>query len=111
MRLIPSNRFQEHRLLCMGVSPDQRRSHDHRDREPLPAGGALTCSERSEAEKERGGNVPEIVQTISLIFLVVLALKTIIGIHLPWERCDCCGEKWRDIRKQKKESHAQKEAN
>jgi len=48
------NPFQVHRLLCMGVSPGQRRSHDHRDREPLPAGGALTCSERSEPEKERG---------------------------------------------------------
>jgi hypothetical protein len=24
----------------------------------------------------------------------LLAFKTIIGFHFPWEKCSCCGKKW-----------------
>lgn len=29
-------------------------------------------------------------------FLVLLALKTIVGYRFPWETCSCCGKKIRE---------------
>jgi hypothetical protein len=30
------------------------------------------------------------------IIIYIVAFKTIWGIHFPWERCDCCGKKYRE---------------
>lgn len=35
------------------------------------------------------------------IMIALIAIKAITGIHWPWEKCDCCGRKWRDINKEK----------
>lgn len=38
------------------------------------------------------------------ISITLVALKAIIGFHWPWEKCECCGRKWKDIcSKEKKE--------
>lgn len=36
------------------------------------------------------------------ITIVIIFIKTIFGLHWPWERCDCCGKTWREIRREKK---------
>jgi hypothetical protein len=28
--------------------------------------------------------------------MYALALKAVIGWHWPWEKCHCCGKKYRD---------------
>ena len=38
----------------------------------------------------------KILQTV----LILVALKAIIGFHWPWERCECCGKKYRDHKKE-----------
>ena len=38
----------------------------------------------------------ESLQRIVVIVLCLLACKTIFGFHFPWERCDCCGKKYKD---------------
>jgi len=37
----------------------------------------------------------EILRTLVLAVVCLLALKTVIGFHFPWERCDCCGRRYR----------------
>ena len=29
----------------------------------------------------------------------MVAFKAIVGFHFPWEKCECCGHKWRDHKK------------
>jgi hypothetical protein len=29
----------------------------------------------------------------------LIALKAIIGYHFPWEKCECCGRKYKDHNK------------
>jgi hypothetical protein len=36
------------------------------------------------------------LQTATKIMLIAIAFKTILGIHFPWETCNCCKKKWRD---------------
>lgn len=50
-------------------------------------------------------------QIIMFILVILIALKAIIGIHWPWEKCDCCGKKWREIRRQQKQKNLEKEMN
>ncbi len=38
------------------------------------------------------------------VMLILLSVKTIMGIHWPWEKCDCCGKKWSEIRKERREN-------
>jgi hypothetical protein len=33
---------------------------------------------------------------IVLILLVVCGMKAIIGLHWPWEKCPCCGGKFKE---------------
>lgn len=28
-----------------------------------------------------------------------VAIKAIIGFHWPWEKCDCCGKKYKNHKK------------
>lgn len=30
------------------------------------------------------------------VLICIVALKALIGFHFPWERCECCGKKYRD---------------
>ena len=30
------------------------------------------------------------------ISVVMVAFKALVGFHFPWEKCQCCGHKWRD---------------
>lgn len=39
------------------------------------------------------------MEKIVLIVLCLLGIKTVFGFHFPWERCDCCGLKYRDHKK------------
>jgi len=39
------------------------------------------------------------MNTLLLIMIAAVALKAMIGFHFPWEKCECCGRKWRDHRK------------
>ena len=32
------------------------------------------------------------------ILIGIVALKAIMGFHFPWEKCSCCGKKYRDHR-------------
>lgn len=34
---------------------------------------------------------------MGMIFLIWF--KTMLGFHFSWEKCDCCGKKWKDIRR------------
>jgi len=36
------------------------------------------------------------MQTFTIILLGLIAIKSIIGFHFPWEKCDCCGKKYRE---------------
>lgn len=42
------------------------------------------------------------LEIICLILFMSVAFKTIIGIHWPWEKCQCCGKRWSEIRKERK---------
>jgi len=42
----------------------------------------------------------EILLWVVRICIYLIALKAIIGIHWPWEKCVCCGRKWKDIHKE-----------
>ena len=33
---------------------------------------------------------------IVLILVCAVALKAMLGIHWPWEKCECCGKKWKE---------------
>lgn len=33
--------------------------------------------------------------SIAVSLLVVIGIKSIIGYHFPWERCECCGKQWK----------------
>lgn len=35
-----------------------------------------------------------IIKTLLQILLYSLAIKSILGVHFPWEKCQCCGKKW-----------------
>lgn len=36
---------------------------------------------------------------IVLICLILVAIKSILGWHWPWEKCSCCGKKWSEHRR------------
>lgn len=36
------------------------------------------------------------VQLIFYISIVLVWLKAIIGFHFPWEKCKCCGKKFKN---------------
>lgn len=43
-----------------------------------------------------------ILNTWAIIFyflLLAMFFKTITGFHFPWEKCDCCGKKFREHKK------------
>jgi len=31
--------------------------------------------------------------------MIAIVVKTVIGFHFPWERCECCGKQWREHKK------------
>jgi hypothetical protein len=39
-------------------------------------------------------------QMLFLILMMAVALKALIGFHWSWEKCKCCGEKYREHRKE-----------
>ena len=39
------------------------------------------------------------LNTICIVIIWVLAFKTILGFHFPWEQCQCCGKKWKHHKK------------
>ena len=45
----------------------------------------------------------EIMRVVVYVVLCGVFLKTITGFHFPWEICECCDRKWRDIQKEKRE--------
>lgn len=38
----------------------------------------------------------EWVGDLAVVLLAAIAFKAVMGIRLPWERCPCCGRRWRD---------------
>ena len=46
----------------------------------------------------------ELMQHLVCAMILLVAIKAIIGFHFPWETCDCCGKKWKQIRKEKHEA-------
>ena len=38
----------------------------------------------------------ELLRAITTTLLILCGLKSIIGWHFPWERCECCGKKWKN---------------
>ena len=36
------------------------------------------------------------IQTAAMVGLAAVALKSMLGIRWPWEKCICCGKKVRD---------------
>jgi hypothetical protein len=38
----------------------------------------------------------EIASIITNVCIYLVAIKAILGYHFPWERCECCGKKWRE---------------
>ena len=38
---------------------------------------------------------------VVVFFIISLVFgKTVMGYHFPWEKCECCGKKWREHKKQ-----------
>lgn len=29
------------------------------------------------------------------VIIYMIAIKSILGFHWPWEKCSCCGKKWK----------------
>lgn len=44
----------------------------------------------------------KILEKMFYIMLYIVFMKVIIGWHWNWEKCDCCGKTWREIRKKQK---------
>lgn len=42
----------------------------------------------------------EYLRIAAIIAVCMVASKAIIGYHFPWEKCDCCGKKYRDHNKE-----------
>jgi hypothetical protein len=40
-----------------------------------------------------------ILAKINVAALVICGIKAVVGFHWPWERCACCGKKYRDHKK------------
>ena len=38
----------------------------------------------------------KVLVVINIVLIVAVYLKTMIGFHFPWEKCECCGKKYRD---------------
>jgi len=38
----------------------------------------------------------EFLRIAAIVTLILIASKSIIGYHFPWEKCECCGKKYRD---------------
>jgi hypothetical protein len=38
----------------------------------------------------------EILRTIAFVLMACVAIKTVVGLHFPWEKCECCGKKWKE---------------
>ena len=36
------------------------------------------------------------IRTVTQIVLMLCGLKAISGFHFPWEKCECCGKRYRD---------------
>lgn len=36
----------------------------------------------------------EILQQTIPFVLYAVAIKSILGLHFPWERCQCCGKRY-----------------
>lgn len=34
------------------------------------------------------------------ITIGLIVIKAMIGFHFPWERCECCGKKYREHKKE-----------
>ena len=45
---------------------------------------------------------------IFMLMICLVCLKSIIGLHWPWEKCECCDRTWKDIRKEKKNAASKK---
>jgi hypothetical protein len=39
-------------------------------------------------------------QIIFLVLMMAVALKALIGFHWPWEKCECCGKKFREHKRE-----------
>ncbi len=37
-----------------------------------------------------------IIKNITLIVMIAICIKAIMGVHFPWEKCGCCGKKYGD---------------
>lgn len=44
-------------------------------------------------------NYTKIIFLVSGTLIYAVAIKAMLGFHFPWERCDCCGKKYRDHQK------------
>jgi hypothetical protein len=42
-----------------------------------------------------------IIFWILVICMFTVAMKAIIGVHWPWEKCDCCGKRMKEHRQYK----------
>jgi len=45
-------------------------------------------------KKEIKMELYEILQQVIPFVLYAVAIKSILGLHFPWERCKCCGKKY-----------------
>jgi len=43
--------------------------------------------------------VVDIFRDIFLFSVILVVAKAMMGYHFPWEKCSCCGKKFRDHKK------------
>ena len=42
----------------------------------------------------------EILRTMTQIAIYAVAIKSISGLHWPWEKCPCCGKKYSEHKRE-----------